>query len=139
MLLFEGGSEASSASVAMEAEGSSRVDDRVPVREDKYWRCGEVREEGTNGVFLCRSEIERGALFEKGRNGADEASHVGQELAIVTKTAKYAAELFNVRWHRHACESSDSIVVGAYAICRDDVAQEVDTCGADPGFVRGEF
>ena len=134
-----GGSEASSASVAMEAEGSSRVDDRIPVREDKYWRCGEFREEGTGDVFHCRSEIERGALFEKGRNRADEASHVGQELTIVTKTAKEAAVLFNVRWHRHACQSSDSIVVGAYAICRDDVAQEVDTCGTDPGFVRGEL
>ena len=87
MFLFEGGSEASSASVTMEAEGSSRVDDRV-VREDKYWRCGEFRQEGPNGVFHCRSEIERGALFEKGRNGADEASHVGHELAIVTKTPK---------------------------------------------------
>ena len=41
-----------------------------------------------NGIFHCRGEIERGALFEKGRNWADEASHVGQELAIVTKTAK---------------------------------------------------
>ena len=88
LFLFEGGSEASSASVAMEAEGSSRVHDRVPVREDKFWRCGEFREEGTNGVFHCRSEVERGALFEKGRNRADEASHVGQELAMVTKTAK---------------------------------------------------
>ena len=88
LFLFDGGSEANSASVAMEAEGSSRVDDCVPVREDKYWRCGEFREEGTNGVFHCESEIERGALFEKGRNRADEASHVGQELSIVTKTAK---------------------------------------------------
>ena len=139
MFLFEGSSEASSASVAMEAEGSSRVDARIPVRKDKYWRCGEFREEGTNGVFHCISETERGALFEKGRSWADEASHVGQELAIVTKTAKKAAELFNVRWHKHACQSSDSIVVGAFAIFRDDVAQEVDTCGADPGFVRGEL
>ena len=77
LLIVEGGSadvddgayaaEASSARVTMEAEGSSRVDDRVPVREDKYWRCGEFREEGTNGVFHCRSKIELGALFEKGR------------------------------------------------------------------------
>ena len=77
MLLFEGGSEASRASVAMEAEGSGCVDDCVPVREDKYWGCGEFREEGTNGVFHCGSENERGALFEKGRNWADEAGHVG--------------------------------------------------------------
>ena len=88
MFLFEGGSEASGASVAMEAEGSRRVDDRVLVREDKYWGCGEVREEGTNGILYCRGEIERGALSEKGRNRVDVASHVGQELAIVTKTAK---------------------------------------------------
>ena len=32
LILFEGGSEASGASVAMGAEGSRRVDDRVPVR-----------------------------------------------------------------------------------------------------------
>ena len=139
MFLFEGGSEASSASIAMEAEGPTRVDDSVPVREDKYWRGGEFHEEGTNGVFHCRREIERGARFEKGRNRADKASHVWQELAIGSKSAKWAAELFNVRWHRHACESSDSIVVGAYAIFRDDVAQVVDTCSADPGFVRGEL
>ena len=88
MFLFEGGSEASGASVAMKAEGATRVDDRVLVREDKYWGCGDFREEGTNSIFHCRVEIERGALFEKGRNRADEASHVGQELAIVTKTAK---------------------------------------------------
>ena len=86
--VFEGGSEASGASVAMEAKGSRRVDDRVPVREDEYWGCGEFREEGTNGILHRRGEIERGALFEKGRNRADVASHVGQELVIVTKTAK---------------------------------------------------
>ena len=88
LFLFEGGSEASGASAAMEAKGSRRVDDRVPVREDKYWGCSEFREEGTNGILHCRGEIERGALFEKGRNRTDVASHVGQELAIVTKTAK---------------------------------------------------
>ena len=35
LFLFEGGSEASDSGVAMEAEGPRRVDDRVPVREDK--------------------------------------------------------------------------------------------------------
>ena len=117
MFLFEGGSEASGASVAMEAEGSRCVDDRVPVREDKYWGCGEFREESTNSILHCRGEIERGALFEKGRNRTDVASHVGQELAVVTKTAKEAAELFNVHEHRHACQISDSIIVGADATC----------------------
>ena len=121
LFLFEGGSEASGAGVTMETEGPRRVDDRVPVREDKYWGSCEFREKGTNGILHCRGEIERGALFEKGRYRADVASHVGQELAVVTKTAKWAAELFNVRGHRHACQSSDSTVVGADAICRDDV------------------
>ena len=88
LFLFEGGSEASGASVAMEAEGSRRVDDRVPVREDKYWGRGEFRKEGTNGILHCRGEIERGALFEKGCNLTDVASHVGQELAVVSQTAK---------------------------------------------------
>ena len=63
LFLFEGGSEASGASVAMEAEGSRRVDDRLPVREDEYWGCGEFREDGTNGILHYRGEIERGALF----------------------------------------------------------------------------
>ena len=84
---------------------------------DKYWGCGEFREEGTNGIFHCRGKIERGALFEKGRNRADEASHGGQELAIVAKTAKSVAKLFDVRRHRHACQGGDSIVVGADAVC----------------------
>ena len=139
MLLFEGGSEASSASVGMEAEGSCCVDVCVAVREDKCWGRGEFREQGANDVFHYGSENERGALFEEGRNWADEAGHVGEELAIVTKTAEQAAELLNVRRHRHAFQSSDSIVVGADAILRIDVAQEVDTCGADSGFVRGEL
>ena len=139
MLLFESGSETSGASVAMEAEGSCCVDDYVPLREDKCWGRGEFREEGANDVFHCGSENERGALFEEGRNWADEAGHVGEELALVTKTAEQAAELLNVRRHRHACQSSDSIVVGADAILRNDAAQEVYTCGSDPGFFRGEL
>ena len=60
---FEGGSEASGAGVAMEAEGTRRVDDRVPVRDDKYWWCCEFREKGTNGLLHCGGEIERDALF----------------------------------------------------------------------------
>ena len=139
MLLFEGGSETSGASVTMEAEESCCVDDCVPVREDKCWGRGDFREEGANDVFHCGSENERGALLEDGRNWADEAGYVGEELAIVTETAEQAAELFNVRRHMHACQSSGSIVVGADAILRNDVAQEVDTCGADLGFVRGEL
>ena len=63
LFLFEGGSEASGAGVAMEEEGPRRVDDRVPVREDKYWGCCEFREEGTNGILRCGGEIERDALF----------------------------------------------------------------------------
>ena len=139
MFLFEGGSETSGASVAMEAEGSCCVDDCVPVREDKCWGRGEFREEGANDVFHRGSENERGAFFEEGRNWADEAGHVGEELAMVTRTAEQAAELLNVRRHRHACQSSESIVVGADAILRNDVAQEVDACGADSGLVRGEL
>ena len=88
MFLFEGGSEASGAGVAMEAEGPRCVDDRVPVRKDEYWGCCEFREKGTNGIFHCGGEIERGGLLEKGRYREGVASHVGQELAIVTKTAK---------------------------------------------------
>ena len=37
------------------------------------------------------------------------------------------------------CEGGDAIVVGAYAICRDDVAQKVNTCGTNPGFIRREL
>ena len=86
MFLFKGGSEASGAGVAMEAKGPRRVDDRVPVQEDKYCGC-EFREKGTNGILHCGGQIERNALFEKGRYRVDVARHVGQELAVVTKTA----------------------------------------------------
>ena len=40
LLLFEGGSKTSGASVAMEAEGACCVGDCVPVREDKCWGRG---------------------------------------------------------------------------------------------------
>ena len=45
-------------------------------------------EKGANGVLHCGGEIERGALFQEGRYRANVVSHVGQELAVVTKTAK---------------------------------------------------
>ena len=88
LFLFEGGSEASGTGVAVEAEGSRRVNDCVPVRENKYWGCCEFREKAANGVLHCGGEIERGALFQKGRYRANVVSHVGQELAVVTETAK---------------------------------------------------
>ena len=72
----------------MEAEGPGRVDDRVPVREDEYrWR-GEFREKGPDSILHCGGQIERSTLLEEGRYRADAASHVGQELAAVTETAK---------------------------------------------------
>ena len=123
----------------MEAEGPRRVDDRVPIRKDKYKGCGEFREKRANGVLHCGGEFERGALFQEGRHRAYVVSHVRQELAVITKTAKEAAELFDIRRHRHACQGGDAIVVGAYAICRDDVTQKVNTCGTNLGFIRGEF
>ena len=63
LFLFEGSSETSGAGVTMEAEEPRRVDDRVPVRKDKYWGCCVFREKGTNGILYCGGEIERGALF----------------------------------------------------------------------------
>ena len=63
MFLFKGGSEASDAGVAMEAEGPRRVDDRVPVREGKYGGCYEFRDKGMNGILHCGGEIERDTLF----------------------------------------------------------------------------
>ena len=137
--MFEGGSEASGTGVSVEAEGSRCVNNCVPVREDKYWGCCEFREKGANGVLHCGGEIERGALFQKGRYRTDVVSLVGQELAVVAKTAKEAAKLFDVRRHWHACQGGNAIIVGANAIGRDDVAQKVDTCGTDPGFIRGEL
>ena len=139
MFLFEGGSEASGTGVAVEAEGSRCVNNCVPVREDKYWGCCEFREKGANGALLCGGEIERGALFQKGHYRADVVSHVGQELAVVAQTAKETAKLFDVRRHWHACQGGNAIIVGANAIGGDDVAQTVDTCGTDPGFIRGEL
>ena len=50
--------------------------------------CCEFREKCANGVLHCGGEIERGALFQKGRYRANVVSHVGQELAVVAETAK---------------------------------------------------
>ena len=66
MFLFEGGSEASGAGVAMEAKWPRRVDGRVPVRGDEYRWCREFRENGTNGILHYVGEIERNALFLEG-------------------------------------------------------------------------
>ena len=88
LFLFEGGAEASVAGVAMEAEGPRRVNDRVPVRKDKYRGCGKFREKSVNGTFHCGGEFERGALFQEGRHRAYVVSHVRQKLAVITKTAK---------------------------------------------------
>ena len=66
-------------------------------------------------------------------------SHVRQELAVITKTAKSAAKLFDIRGHRHAGEGGDASVIGANAICQDDVTQEGNTCGTNPGFIRREL
>ena len=69
-------------------EVSRCVANCIPVREDKYWGCCEFREKCANGILHCGGEIERGALFQKGRYRADVVSHVGQELAVVAETAK---------------------------------------------------
>ena len=37
----------------------------------------------------------------------------------------------------HAGEGGDASVIGANAICQDDVTQKVNTCGTNPGFIRG--
>ena len=88
LFLFEGRAETSGAGVAMEAQGPRRVDDRVPVRKDKYMGCGEFREKCANGILHCGGEFERSALFQEGRHRAYVVSHVRQELAVITKTAK---------------------------------------------------
>ena len=86
--MFEGGAETSGAGVAMEAEGPRRVDDRVPVRKDKYRGCGEFREKSANSILHCGGEFERGALFQEGRHRVYVVSYVRQELVVITKTAK---------------------------------------------------
>ena len=48
-------------------------------------------------------------------------------------------KLFDVRRHWHACQSGNAIVIGANDIGRDDVTKKVDSCGADPRFIRGEL
>ena len=88
LFLFEGGAEASGAGVAMEAQGPRRVDDRVPIRKDKYRGCGEFHEKCANGILHCGGEFERSALFQEGRYRAYVVGHVRQELAVKTKAAK---------------------------------------------------
>ena len=77
-----------SGSIRAEAQGSRHVDDRVPVRKDKYRGCGEFREKSANCILRCGGELERGALFQEGRHRAYVVSHVRQEFAVITKTAK---------------------------------------------------
>ena len=133
--MFKGGSEASGAGVAMER----LVDDRVPVWKDKYRGFGEFREKSANCILHCGGEFKRGALLQEGRYRAYVVSNVRQELAVVTKTAKQATKLFDIRGHGHAGEGGDASVIGANAICQDDVTQKVNTCGTNPGFIRGEL
>ena len=64
MLLLEGGSEASGASVAVKADGSGFVSDRVPVREDEDRRCGEFREKSANSFLYGGGEFERSIYGE---------------------------------------------------------------------------
>ena len=54
------------AGVAMEAQGPRRVDDRVPIRKDKYRGCGEFREKGANGILHCGGEFETQRPFSGG-------------------------------------------------------------------------
>ena len=61
LFLFEGGAETSGAGVAMEAQGPRRVDDRVPVRKDRYRGCGEFREKCTNGTVFSIAEANSNA------------------------------------------------------------------------------
>ena len=67
------------AGVAMEAQGPRRVDDRVPIRKDKYRGCGEFREKGANGILHCGGEFERSALFILHCGGEFERSALFQE------------------------------------------------------------
>ena len=80
LCLLEGGSEASGAGFTMEAEGPRRVDDRVPVRKDKYRGSGEFRKKGSNGILYCGGKFEHGALFQEGRHRAYVVGHVRQTL-----------------------------------------------------------
>ena len=123
----------------MEAEGPRRADGRVPVRKDKYRGCDEFREKSAIGILYCGGEFKCGALFQEGRHRAYVVSHVRQDLAVITKTAKYAAKLFDIRGHRHGGEGGGASVIGANAICQDDVTQKVNTCGTNPGFIREEL
>ena len=62
---------------------------------------------------------------------------VRQGLVVVTKTIKQAAELFDVRRHRHARKGSDFVIVRTDIILRDDTAQELESSGSDR-FLFGE-
>ena len=60
--------------------------------------------------------------------------YVRQGLEVVTKTIKWAAELFDVRRHRHARQDGDFVIVRTDTILREDVAQKLDS----RGFLFGE-
>ena len=52
---------------------------------------------------------------------------------------KWAAELFDVRSHRHANQDDDFVIIRVDIILRENVAQNVDSRGFDPYFTRREF
>ena len=56
--------------------------------------------------------------------------HVRQGLEVLTKTIKWAAELFDVRRHRHSRQDGDFVIVRTDTILRDDVAQKLDSRGS---------
>lgn len=87
VFLFEGGFEASGARVTVKTERSRLVSDRVSVGENDDRRCCALREKGTNGVLHGGNRIERVAFPEEGRDQANGAGHVDQELALLAYTA----------------------------------------------------
>ena len=86
------------------------------------WGC-EFRKESASEVSYL--------WLEQGRNRTYALGHIRQGLEVVTKTTKYAAELFDVRRHRHARQGGDFVIVRTDTISSDDVAQEVDLRGSD--------
>lgn len=76
--------KAKRTSVAVKAEGPSFVGDRVPVRKNDDRRRCEFREKGANGVPHGEDVYKGSAVLRESHDSTYTASHVWQELYVVT-------------------------------------------------------
>ena len=105
LFLFKRGSEAVGVCITVRRQNGREllIDYGILVREERDRCCSAFHKESVNDVY-CGNKVEPSTFLQYGRIRTYTFGHVRQELAVVTKTTKYAAELFDVRWNRHASQ-----------------------------------